>query len=185
MSSEEVPPLRSLAAFWCGYDAMFSKDVGDRGAGDDVSEVIEGPEDSGVTPGRVLFREPNDKFADLEHDPGTATAPTSGEVMLQRDELAVPAKNGVGQKQGRDPEESLPTSSLRLHCETATLIVVEARTLRAVQLENDAVLFDQVIDHISLVAIQPTGGRRNENLQRCKVSIHESDRRRNDRSNRR
>ena len=41
--------------------------------------------------------------------------------------------------------------------------------------EENTVLFDQIVDHIGLVAIQPTGGRRDDDLQRRKDSIHAGD----------
>ncbi len=185
MSSEEVPPLRSLSAFWCRYDSMFLENVGDRGASYDVSEVIESPEDSRVTPGCVLVGEADNELADLGHDSWAAPASTSGEVMLQRNELSVPAKNGVGQKQRGDPEQSFPSDGLGLHSKATPLIVREPRTPRPMQLEQNAVLFDQVIDHTSVVAIQPTGGRCNENVQRRKDSIRSGNRRRTARPKRR
>ncbi len=175
MSSKKVAPTSALAAFLSWNDPMILEDVSDGSPSDNVPDVLKRSHDSRVSPAGILVSEANDELTDLYHDSGTTAAPTSREIVLHRDQLAVPAENGIRKKQGRDPEQGLPANGLRFHGKTAPLVVVESRTLRAVQLEKDSVLFNQVVDDVGLVAIQPTRGCRNDHLQRRKDFIHARD----------
>jgi len=72
----------------------------------------------------------------------------------------VPSEDGVGRHDRRDPLEQLPAKPLPLRREPAALIVVEAKPL-AVQLVEDSVLFEEVVDRLRLLAVDP-GGEREE-----------------------
>ena len=96
--------------------------------------------------------------------------------MLQGHESSVPAENRVRQEQRGDLEEALSANGLPLHCQPTSLVIIESGALLAVQLQENPVLFDEVVNHVGLVAIEPTGGRGDDHLQRRKDFIHAHDR---------
>ena len=102
--------------------------------------------------------------------------------MLESDELAMPAEDGVWPKDGGDLEEAFSADSLALDCEPTALIVGESRALAIVKLKENSVLLDQEIDDISLLSIEPASGCRNEQVEWREDSVHARHRRRVSRS---
>ena len=76
--------------------------------------------------------------------------------MFDRDQLTMPTENRVRTKHGWDFEEPLAADSLALHRESSSLIVGESRALAIVKFEENSVLFDQEIDDVILLSIEPS-----------------------------
>ncbi len=105
-------------------------------------ELLEFALDTCVAPGRVLRRHAHDEFADLLLDAGATCALAAVRPFL-RDKLAVPAKDGV------DLCERLAPEDLALGCQSAALVVGEAKALAAELFLHDSILLDQVLDRVS------------------------------------
>ena len=65
-----------------------------------MTEVAEGTPNTGVAPLAVLGGHPDDEPADRVHDPWAARSATAAAVVLPRDQLSMPAEEGIGRDQG-------------------------------------------------------------------------------------
>ena len=77
----------------------------------------------------------------------------------------VPAQNGVRGNDRSDARKYAWTKDLALCCEATTLGVGQSKAFSAELLLQDAVLFDEVLDDVDLVPVDPTGKRRQEQLK--------------------
>jgi hypothetical protein len=152
---------------------MLSEDVPDRGVGDLVPEVGESALDSVVSPGRILPGYAQDEFDDLRPDPRTPNdlAPITV-VPLLRNQLPVPAADGVGREGGTDLAEDLPTEDLALDRQAATLVVDEPDPSLAVGLLQDLVLGAEVLDDLLLLPVDQAGEDGQEKLSRLQDEVH-------------
>ena len=80
------------------------------------------------------------------------------------------AKSWIAQRTGSQREVALDRVATGRRCVRPTEIGIESCGV-----QENSILLDQVIDHIGLVTIQPTGRRHTDHLQRRKGSIHVGD----------
>jgi hypothetical protein len=93
--------------------------------------------------------------------PWTGKAPIPGTTRPQqrerrRDQPPVPTQDRVRRHDGRNLSQNLATESLALHRQAAALAVSQPDTPPPQLLPKDAVLFNQIVDHVLLVAIDPS-----------------------------
>jgi hypothetical protein len=104
-------------------------------------------------------------------------------VVLLCDEVAVPAEQSVRGDNGRDAVQRCSPHGLRSNRQPAALFVVEAHAPFAQLRSEDPILFDQVVDHILLPALDPPGEGGDEELQEEGVhGLHPTRRRPSSRS---
>ena len=70
-----------------------------------MTEVAEGTPNTGVAPLAVLGGHPDDEPADRVHDPWAARSATAAAVVCPRDQLSMPAEEGIGRDQGEQVTE--------------------------------------------------------------------------------
>ena len=95
--------------------------------------------------------------------------------MLESDELTVPAEDGFLPKEGGDLEEPLAADGLSSNCKASPLIVGQSRALPIQDLNENPVLFDQEVDDVILLSVEPARGRRDEQVEWRKESVHAGD----------
>ena len=81
------------------------------------------------------------------------------------DQLSVPAQDGVGCDDGGNLAEQSTTEDLALRSESTSLVVGQAQAFAAELLLQHAVLLDEVVDGLGLVAVDPAGERGEEELE--------------------
>ena len=84
----------------------------------------------------------------------------------------MPAQDGVRGDDGRDLVEETTTEGLALGCESSALVVVEPEGLAVELFFEDAVLLDEVLDDLVLLAIEPAGERGQEDREGIDVGLH-------------
>jgi len=134
-----------------------------------VAQVVECAANPGVTPSRILTGHPHDQLFDSGGCPGATNLPVLAAVILLRDQPPVPPKQGVWCRQGSDLEEPFSADRPGLRCQTTALTICEKQTLSTQLLEKYAVLFLQVLDHVLLAAIYPSGEHQHQEFQLQRV----------------
>jgi len=138
-------------AFGVRRDALVTQGLGDGRTCDAVVELLELALQPAVAPARVVLRHAHDQLADGLHDAGATDA--LGHVRpLGCDELAVPAQQGVRCDDGDDPVQQAATDRPALGREASALVVGQAQALVAELLLGDAVLLDEAVDDLGLLA---------------------------------
>ena len=95
-----------------------------------MTEVAEGTPNTGGAPLAVLGGHPDDEPADRVHDPWAARSATAAAVVLPRDQLSLPAEEGIGRDQGV-PVTEYPSPEARGLCGQAPALGVgEPETAR-------------------------------------------------------
>ena len=97
---------------------------------------------------------------------GPARTAPSVVVVLPRDQLPMPRQQRVGANDRDDVVEHSPRQSLRLGGQPNALIVGEAQSPRAELLSEHAVFFLEIVDHVLLLLMDPTGQRHKQAPQR-------------------
>ena len=97
---ETLPPGRALLAVGGGFEAALLAHVGEGAPRDLMPEVAAGTPTTGVAPRAVLGGHPDDEPTDRVHDPGAARSATAAAVVWPRDQLSMPAEEGIGRDQG-------------------------------------------------------------------------------------
>ncbi len=172
--SQEHPPRRSLASLEGWLDSVCLQDVRDRPARDLMVEMRKSSLDSGVAPREILSCHPNDEARDFLFRSRTTRLPACGVVPPACHELPVPGQSRLWRDDRRDLFEDSPTERLPLHAESAPLVISQSETLAAELAFEDPVLFDQVVDDISLLPIDPTCDADDQQLPRVN-GVHPGD----------
>jgi len=123
--------------------------------------------DPGVAPACVLYRHPDHEVFDLLVLPRSPWPPLLAAVVLPGDQAPVPAQNRVRCDQAAQLLEGLPAEFASLHRESPALVLGEADALAAEQLPQDFVLLPEVVNGLLLLAVEPAGQRRDEEMERC------------------
>ena len=73
---------------------------------------------------------------------------------------------------GRDHIQRSPTQSLGFRCQSSPLIILQPKGTSLHLLLQDAVLFDEVRDHVRLMPVHPARYGEEERLQRVDLGSH-------------
>ena len=114
-----------------------------------LTEVAAGTPNTGVAPLAVLGGPPDDEPADRVHAPWAAPA-TAAAVVLPRDQLSMPAAEGIGRDQGV-PVTAYPSP--------------EALGARTELLSADAILFLERVNDVTRLLVDPARAGHDEELQ--------------------
>ena len=130
-----------------------------------MTEVAEGPPTTGVAPRAVLGGHPDDEPADRVHDPWAARSATAAAVVCPRDQLSMPAEEGIGRDQGV-PVTAYPSPEARGLCGPAPALGVgEPETARTALLSEDAMLFLESVNDVTRLLVDPARDGHDEELQ--------------------
>ena len=130
-----------------------------------MTEVAEGTPHTGVAPRAVLGGHPDDAPADRVHDPWAARSATAAAVVLPRDQLSMPAEEGIGRDQGVQVTE-YPSPEARGLCGQAPALGVgEPETARTELLSEDAMLFLERVNDVTRLLVDPARDGHDEELK--------------------
>ncbi len=130
-----------------------------------MTEVAAGTPTTGVAPLAVLGGHPDDEPADRVHDPWAARSATVAAVVCPRDQLSMPAEEGIGRDQGV-PVTAYPSPEARgLGGPAPALGVGEPETARTALLSEDAMLFLERVNDVALLLVDPARDGHDEELQ--------------------
>jgi hypothetical protein len=128
-----------------------------------MTEIVESPLNTAVSPQRVLTSHAYGQVGYLPHGPRTTRRTTLVGPLLGN-QLPVPAKDCVGCNDAGDLAEDPSAELLPLRREPPSLVVGEPEPLSAELLFEDPVLFAQIIDRRLLVFVDPASEDRDEEL---------------------
>jgi hypothetical protein len=77
----------------------------------------------------------------------------------------VPTQNGVRGDDGADASENAATEDLAFGCESTALVIGESKASATELLLQHAILFDEVINDLPLMAVDPASERGEEELE--------------------
>ena len=130
-----------------------------------MTEVAAGTPTPGVAPLAVLGGHPDDEPADRVHAPWAARSATAAAVVCPRDQLSMPAEEGIGRDQGV-PVTAYPSPEALGLCGPAPALGVgEPETARTELLSADAMLFLERVNDVTRLLIDPTRDGHDEELQ--------------------
>ena len=130
-----------------------------------MTEVAAGTPNTGVAPRAVLGGHPDDAPADRVHDPWAARSATAAAVVWPRDQLSMPAEEGIGRDQGV-PVTAYPSPAARGLCGQAPALGVgEPETARTELLSADAMLFLERVNDVTRLRVDPARDGHDEELQ--------------------
>ena len=130
-----------------------------------MTEVAAGTPTTGVAPRAVLGGHPDDEPADRVHDPWAARSATAAAVVCPRDQLSMPAEEGIGRDQGV-PVTASPSPEARGLCGPAPALGVgEPETARTERLSEDAMLFLESVNDVTRLLVDPARDGHDEELQ--------------------
>ena len=162
---ETLPPGRALLAFGGGFEAALLAHVGEGAPRDLMTEVAAGTPTTGVAPLAVLGGHPDDEPADRVHDPWAARSATAAAVVCPRDQLSMPAEEGLGRDQGV-PVTAYPSPEARGLCGPAPALGVgDPETARTALLSADAILFLERVNDVTRLLVDPARDGHDEELQ--------------------
>ena len=169
---ETLPPGRALLAFGGGFSAALLAHVGDGAPRDLMTEVAEGTPNTGVAPLAVLGGHPDDAPADRVHDPWAARSATAAAVVCPRDQLSMPAEEGLGRDQGVQVTASPSPEALGLCGQALALGVGDPETARTELLSEDAILFLERVNDVTRLLVDPARDGHDAELQHVGTRRH-------------
>ena len=130
-----------------------------------MPEVAAGTPTTGVAPRAVLWGHPDDEPADRVHDPWAARSATAAAVVCPRDQLSMPAEEGIGRDQGV-PVTAYPSPEARgLGGPAPALGVGDPEPARTARLSEDAMLFLERVNAVTRLLVDPARDGHDEELQ--------------------
>jgi len=135
---------------------MFLQGLGDRASSNAMIQVLQTTLDTCVAPAWVVLRHFDDQPADLLHDPGPPD-PLVRIGPLRGNQTAMPGQDRVWRDDRGNSLQYPSTEWSPLRRKSAALIVRQAHSVAAGLnlFFQDAVLFDQIVDHACLLATNP------------------------------
>ena len=127
--------------------------------------VAAGTPTTGVAPLAVLGGHPDDEPADRVHAPWAARSATAAAVVCPRDQLSMPAEEGLGRDQGV-PVTAYPSPEARgLGGQAPALGVGDPEPARTELLSEDAILFLERVNDVTRLLVDPARDGHDEELQ--------------------
>ncbi len=173
MRLEKCSPSRLSAAFRCGLDAVFAKNISNRFVGNDMAEIFQRADDAIVTPIRILPRHAEHQLLDLVADRRpTFFLAFMGMIPFSSDQLAMPAQDRFRREQRADFRQEFAAEDFGLDRQTPPLIVAKKNSLLPVMLLQNFNRREQELDLPLLLAIRPTRDRHQQQMPRPDRKLH-------------
>jgi hypothetical protein len=145
-----------------GLDPVLLQGVGNGAPSNLMSQIGQCTADSRVSPGGVFKRHLHNEIHDRFHDTrATRTTPMTV-IPFQRYEFAMPAQKRVRRNQGFKLVQHLPPDCTCFPSQEASLGVGEANAAPTQALLEYSVLLLKILDHIQLMAVDPTSEHQQE-----------------------
>jgi hypothetical protein len=170
MSFQERTPWRALTSLRCRLDTVFREDALHRVSADFVAQVAQSPANPRIAPAGIFPRYPDNELTNRFRRARTTRAAVLAPIVLLRDELFVPAQQGVGCHEAGDFFQALPSQCFRLRGQTPTLVVRKTNATAAQFLSKNSILLLQVFDGVLLFPAEPAGDRHEEKLH--EIGLH-------------
>ena len=130
-----------------------------------MTEVAAGTPNTGVAPLAVLGGHPDDEPADRVHAPWAARSATAAAVVWPRDQLSMPAEEGIGRDQGVQVTASPSPEARGLCGQAPALGVGEPEPARTELLSAEAFLFLERVNDVTRLLVDPARDGHDEELQ--------------------
>jgi len=134
-------------------------------ASDLVAEVAKSVAKLCVAPAGVFLGHPDNQIGDILVSFRAPRPTLLRAVVLLRHEPPIPSEDGVRRDDPGDLAEHLAAQQLALHGKAPALFVGQARPTATKLLSEDAVLFEQVVDGLLLLAVDPAGEHQQEEVE--------------------
>jgi hypothetical protein len=145
---------------------MATQDVAHRQLVNAMAQVRQRPLDASIAPRWILHRHANDKLLDFIGDARSAPRwALMAAIELLRNELPIPAQEGLGRYQGGKFLQTLATERVGEGREAPAFRVREAQAAPTKLGFEDAVFLVQIGDHLLLVPLEPPGDHGNQEVQ--------------------
>ena len=165
LGRETLPPGRARLAVGGGFEDALLAHVGEGAPRDLMTEVAAGTPTPGVAPRAVLGGHPDDEPADRVHAPWAARSATAAVVVCPRDQLSMPAEEGIGRDPGV-PVTAYPSPEARGLCGQAPALGVgDPEPARTALLSEDAMLFLERGNDVTRLLVGPARDGHDEELQ--------------------
>jgi hypothetical protein len=168
MSSKERRPRHVLIALRGRIDAVFSENVGDGAARNLMSQIGHCSLDPCVPPRSILKCHTQNEIDDRLHDARSTGASTMAVVPFTCDHFSVPSQEGIRCDQGMKCVQGLTSKRVRFSGESTALGIGETNAPPTQALLKHAVLFLEILDRVQLMAVDPPGEYREQQLKRLK-----------------
>ena len=156
----------------CRLNAVLFEDVGDGAASNLMSQIGQRASDSRVPPGGIFKRHLKNEIDDRLHDARSTWAAPLAVVPLGRHQFPVPSQQRVRRDQGFKLIQHLAPECLRFSGESTAFDIGETKAPPTHALLKHAVLFLEILNHVQLMAVYPTGEHQEEHLNRPKQWGH-------------
>jgi len=144
-----------------------------------MPEIVECSANSGVAPARVVSSHQEDQLLDVGFGPRATWPSVIAPVVLLRDQVSVPTKQGIWCHPGPDLEEPFTADRFCLDGESEALPIGEPRSLAAQLLAQRSVtlklrfLLLEIFDYVPLMPIDPASEDQHQKLPR--QSVHRAE----------
>ena len=156
---------RARHAVGGGFQAALLAHVGEGALRDLMPEVAAGTPTTGVAPLAVLGGHPDDAPADRVHARWAARSATAAAVVCPRDQLSMPAEEGIGRDQGVPVTASPSPEARGLGGPAPALGVGDPEPARTELLSADAILFLERVTDVTRLLVDPARDGHDEELQ--------------------
>jgi hypothetical protein len=153
---------------------MIFKDVGDGAASNLMPEISQCASNSRVSPRGIFKRHAKNEIDDRFHDARPARAAPVAVVPLGGHQFSVPSQQRVRRDQGFKLVQHLAPECLRFSGESAAFGIGETKAPTTRGLLEHSVLLLEIVDHVQLMAVDPTGEHQEEQMKRRKQWRHYS-----------
>jgi hypothetical protein len=163
-AQERLPGRRAL---WHRRQPISLEYSRDRRATNPMTDVLESTLDPRVAPPGILFRHPHHEAADFcQHL--MAAGPLPCVRPFPRDELSMPSQNRVRGDDRGDLAQDAPSEPVAQDRQPPPIVIHQLEPLPTQLASKDPILFNQIRQGASLLAIQPTSQHREHDLKsRC------------------
>ena len=127
--------------------------------------------DANLAPADVLLRHLNDECLDLLTDGRSPWSPVRI-CPFAGNPRTVPSQQRIGDPQRPYLPETRPARRLGAYGQPTTLVIGESKSMPFQWLLQDAVLFQQIVDDMLLVPVEPAGRSDEEELKRLECAGH-------------
>ena len=123
------------------------------------------PRGSACIPSRVIRRHPHHQPGDRARRPWSPPASPGTPVIFLRDQLTIPAQDGVRGDNAGEPRKHLAPELLAAHRKPSPLRIGESDSFAAKLFSEHPVLLSQVVDRVLLLAVEPPRRGQDEELE--------------------
>jgi hypothetical protein len=169
---QEGRPPDVLASLRRRVDAVRPQYICDRSSTHLVVKVRQSPQNSGVSPSRIVHCHANNPLRDLPHDPRPTGSASTTVVPLLRNQLPMPPHQSIGRHDRLPLQQRLAPDCLSLPSQQCPFRIGESNPLAAEPIFQRPVLSLQELNDEQLTSMDPTRHNGQEKRQQRRHRSH-------------